>query len=645
MLKNNHMMGVKYIIMMRKIDVVLCYLVLEFFFSMSVCAQLPISIDGGKSAKSVSTYTKIVDGERVVSARMIFQSSLSLEFSTNGIKHPAEDTYHEVMMNGLNKYSIIFYLNKGANINSIDVTSEGYDTYSISDIEFQPKESYDYYVFDPNVEKQITRIIKNREEVQYLKQGRDLFKANKIDEALVAFDRAISCNLLCDSAYYEKGKIYLSLKNYVESYNNYRMALNINREFVEACDDIIDNDIYILATEKAGSSKFHFFAYLDILSALSAEIDYGVFIGAMSNTPTLINHCKEALSKNPENLQAMYMLMYAYNSRSDYDNMIDMLKRYVAISSKGGDLVCNIVRSMFSSTSSTGLYNVDREFNIPPSYMMEYVNTIKYIFKEAANKYPQDYRYNAFLADCYVYERRAWSYYARKGRMTSIDDTESFKISLGLYQKLLNIANLNNSAEQKLFCVEQLAFTYEILGDTIAANEYKLKIPELKAQDEVEKNTPSLDPISAQEYYELGLDAIKRRDYVSTWKYFHKALLKDPEIDDIYDRIRSLDLIQRAVNSMVRLYSYSEFKKIDPTLANNYVLLGSLTDSYSQAILYYKKAIENENKCSAAHYMLGYTYSKQKKYDDAKTSYKLALSGDGDAKLKEYARAALKKIK
>lgn len=435
-------------------------------------AQARMDIDGGKVDKSVSRYTKVVDGVRLVSAKVAFQSPLELSFSVENEVLEDDNIIKNTLLNGLNEYTVIFYLTaEGNNSKTINILSNGYSKYTIKDLFLNPKESFEYYVFDPNTEKKITRVIKRREESKYLSQGRKFLEAKEYDKALLEFDKVIAINVLSDSAYYGKGQVYLAQEMYEEAWQDYKMALNVNDDFSEAYDDLIKFNIYELGTKRTGSTKFTYSEYEKVRKQNNSPVNNKILFGSMSDQDYAIKCYKEALMEDDYNADAYCMLIYSYVKNIEYNLAAQTFFDYMVRT----DIKSNLIASTMLSGVNTVMVTSDKPLR---KKMVEcYID----VYKEVVSKYPFNIHFIDKLAAFYSIQRVC-------SDMDDATRVASIKESITMYSKIIELAKQKEELTRISKCYKLIANCYNLLNEPEQEQKYKAIQNQIDTQIETEKN-------------------------------------------------------------------------------------------------------------------------------------------------------------
>lgn len=335
-----------------------------FYVSLSN-AQTSINVDGGVFEKSVSRATKVIDGKRMSSSRIIIESKLRLDISIANKNLVVDDVEVTKLLNGLNQYIIVVYNTQPETIVSVDISSLGYNTFTINKIMLNPKQTNQYYAYDPALDIKVVRIMKSKQESQYLKLANELFNNSKYDEAISEFDKVIEFNIMCDSAYYGKALSLIKQKKYKDAVKNYIIALNRNNDFTEIYDDLrrmypnnlkevyyradhtkeIYNrkelPLYELGFYGAGIINFAYTEYGKIDPKYSDNL---ILLGAISDSNYAVTCHKKALTEDSDNIYAYYMLGYTYMTLlGDYENAYIAFKNLVDRTDEFSEMVGEII--------------------------------------------------------------------------------------------------------------------------------------------------------------------------------------------------------------------------------------------------------------------------------------------------------------
>ncbi len=557
-----------------------------------IFAQSTLKADGGKADRSVSRYTKEIDGKRVPSARVILESNLILDISNSDDSIIKDSVETLLLPNGMTQYTLVFYMTNPQIAPSILVRSEGYDDYTIENIELSSKQTNKYYIFDPTKERSNVRVINQRLETQYIAQGTKFLLQKEYDSAIVEFNKAIAVNIMCDSAYYFKGQALIAQELYEQAYDSYFMAININEEFDQIYDDIRTYKLYERAKEPYGQVKYGFSNYRKF-NPLLDDVSNLVFLGSISENSDRALLCyQRALKIDPNNTSAYYMLLYQY-AQKRRGEFFELLQQYINTTDKYSDKICKMIKNTIPTHKS------DKRSII-------FINKLYDQYQYATRLYPNNYGFAEHLTLMAILYRESNS-------LTPEEITQSYNVSLQTSLQLIRIAQSDPTDERLPACYKRASFYYAKLGNEAMANKYTLLHEEASAKlsEQIALRTDEACLMEARE-------KVEQLEYEEAYKKYLESLEKSHNyIDEICDDLRRYNIYEVLKPRESRTYSYNELYKIDPSLSSNYSLVGSLMGKYSDQLPYYQKAIEIDPNNISAQYMMAYVCVKLKKSDEA----------------------------
>lgn len=118
----------------------------------SAVSQNLLNSQGGELEKSISRKVK----EGMVSSRIIIESGMKLSYTTSMGDIPADDILSG-SVNDIYVDTIYFYPTPTDNKRQLRISTKGYSSTTIS-LQYEPKKSYRYFVFDPNQRTEPTTI-------------------------------------------------------------------------------------------------------------------------------------------------------------------------------------------------------------------------------------------------------------------------------------------------------------------------------------------------------------------------------------------------------------------------------------------------------------------------------------------------------
>lgn len=272
-----------------------------------VVAEPTIEYDGGVADRTVSRAVRNINGKRLSSSRIILESKLDLDISIKNNSFIIDDIEKVKLINDLNQYSIIIYHEEPNITLSLDIAAYGYENYSIDEISLSLKQTNKYYIYDPILDKKIVRVMNKRQVSQILENANNLYNKGLYNEAILEYDKAIYKDIMCDSAYYGKGRAALKLNDYKCAMDNYQLALYVNHEFSEIYEDIRNHSLYTKA-KGSWNTKFYYKKYESIDPFMGNN---WLLLGSIANETKFAEYCyKNAVKENPDDCNALFMLGY-----------------------------------------------------------------------------------------------------------------------------------------------------------------------------------------------------------------------------------------------------------------------------------------------------------------------------------------------
>lgn len=162
----------------------------------------------------------------------------------------------------------------------------------------------------------------------------------------------------------------------------------------------------------------------------------------------------------------------------------------------------------------------------------------------------------------------------------------------------------------------------EVAG-TEAANE----VASETQQPTVEIKLP--EKMTAQEYYNYGLEKIKKGGFDEAIAAWQKVIQLDPAMTNAYEKLGKAFYTQGKFDKASAIYRQElEMKPDDPMIYFSLGVVYRMNEQFEDAIKAQLKALELNPKLASAYNELGLTYCKQRKLDEAVAAHKKALELD-----------------
>lgn len=177
------------------------------------------------------------------------------------------------------------------------------------------------------------------------------------------------------------------------------------------------------------------------------------------------------------------------------------------------------------------------------------------------------------------------------------------------------LASLNGCGKKELsegtVKVEETA-TGEV--ETAQAEKKEVKLPE---------------KMSATEYYNYGLEHIKKGGFDEAIAAWEKAIELEPGMTNAYEKLGKAYYTQGNFTKAGEVYRKElTLKPEDPTIYFSLGVVYRMNEQFEDAIKMQTHAISLNPKFASAYNELGLTYCKQRKLDEAITAHKTALELD-----------------
>lgn len=146
---------------------------------------------------------------------------------------------------------------------------------------------------------------------------------------------------------------------------------------------------------------------------------------------------------------------------------------------------------------------------------------------------------------------------------------------------------------------------------------------------EVKKEVVLPEKLSASEYYNFGLEHIKKGGFDEAIAAWEKALELDPSMINAYEKLAKAYYTQGKFTKAAELYRKElTLKPEDPMIYFSLGVVYRMNEQFEDAIKMQTKAISLNPNFASAFNELGLTYCKQRKLDEAMNAHKKALELD-----------------
>lgn len=430
---------------------ILITLFIVFCSHLSSFAQNKMALDGGKSEKSVSRLTKKIGDVRINSARVIIETKMQLDYSCKEGSIARENIFKGRAMNGLNIDTIVFYLTEPLTKITLNVSSAEYSDFALEPLELKAKETYRYYIFDPDQERLSTRIIRQKQESRNLRNGEKLLSEKSYDAAKAEFQKAIALNVMCDSAYYGIGRVYIEQNSAKEAFDNFILALNINSEFDEIYNIIRELSLY----ESATTSMDRLFSY-DEYKIIDPNFRHNyILLGAITRDRNRSVICyQKAISEDPDCMEAYYMMGYSLLPLRRSEEAIAAFKTIIERSDLYSARISKQLSDLFRNKTNVVEQRSSLEKGIE-------------LFDWILAKHPENYDYNYHKAR--LCHSRGIDYFSK---IQAKEDM--LRMAIKHYDKALQRMDKQASNSTQIYqsCYFGLGVCYEELEDNKSAKKY-----------------------------------------------------------------------------------------------------------------------------------------------------------------------------
>lgn len=146
---------------------------------------------------------------------------------------------------------------------------------------------------------------------------------------------------------------------------------------------------------------------------------------------------------------------------------------------------------------------------------------------------------------------------------------------------------------------------------------------------EVKKEIKLPEKMSASEYYNYGLEHIKKGGFDEAIAAWEKALELEPTMINAYEKLAKAYYTQGKFTKAGEIYRKElTLKPDDPMIYFSLGVVYRMNEQFEDAIKMQKQALSLNPKLASAYNELGLTYCKQRRLDEAITAHKTALEID-----------------
>ena len=146
---------------------------------------------------------------------------------------------------------------------------------------------------------------------------------------------------------------------------------------------------------------------------------------------------------------------------------------------------------------------------------------------------------------------------------------------------------------------------------------------------EVKKEVVLPEKMTAAEYYNYGLESIKKGGFDEAIAAWEKALKLEPTMVNAYEKLGKAYYTQGRFDKAGEIYRKElELKPDDPMIYYSLGVVYRMNEQFEDAVKMQTKALSLNPNLATAYNELGLTYCKQKKLDEAIDAHKKALELD-----------------
>lgn len=146
---------------------------------------------------------------------------------------------------------------------------------------------------------------------------------------------------------------------------------------------------------------------------------------------------------------------------------------------------------------------------------------------------------------------------------------------------------------------------------------------------EAKKEIVLPEKMTAAEYYNYGLENIKKSGFDEAIAAWQKALELEPTMINAYEKLGKAYYTQGKFDKAGEIYRKElELKPDDPMIYYSLGVVYRMNEQFEDAVKMQTKALSLNPNLATAYNELGLTYCKQKKLDEAIDAHKTALELD-----------------
>ena len=154
-------------------------------------------------------------------------------------------------------------------------------------------------------------------------------------------------------------------------------------------------------------------------------------------------------------------------------------------------------------------------------------------------------------------------------------------------------------------------------------------VEEVSVTQETKKEVVLPEKMSAAEYYNYGLEHIKKGGFDEAIAAWEKVLELDPTMISAYEKLGKAYYTQGRFDKAGEVYRKElKLKPDDPVIYFSLGVVYRMNEQFEDAVKMQMKALSLNPKLATAYNELGLTYCKQKKLDEAIAAHKKALELD-----------------
>lgn len=160
--------------------------------------------------------------------------------------------------------------------------------------------------------------------VKYMQQGKDLFKAERYEKALLAFKNVLQIDPKDAEGHYQMAETYSKQGDINKAFGHYRQAMTLDEQHVMA--KVKTGQIFLLSRNLKLAEEL----LQECLTLAPENVDVLIFQAGVNivkqDTDAAIVIIKQALQQEPDNTSAIMMLASIYAKQGDTDAAIKILK-------------------------------------------------------------------------------------------------------------------------------------------------------------------------------------------------------------------------------------------------------------------------------------------------------------------------------